>query len=165
MQYKSITYSISKKNLKEIFYIVLKKKLLSTAIFDCIWVLYLWGCFLFLKTAMIGKYLTVLFIITVIAYKIDIFVEVKGSILRNPYLLEEVNLEFDENDVVLTQKNLIMKRKWSDFKYVIFGKKYMYFVEKTKNTFTFIPNSLFSSENQISLIKDSISKKIRIKRR
>jgi hypothetical protein len=114
---------------------------------------------------MVVKYLIIVFMIAVIAHKINTFVQVKGNILGNPYLGEEINLEFDENTVVLTQKNLIMKRRWKDFKYVVFGNKYIFFVEKTENIFTFIPNSTFSSENEISLIKDSISKKIKIRRR
>ncbi|MCT4563729.1 MAG: hypothetical protein N4A68_05350 [Maledivibacter sp.] len=165
MEYKSINYSISKKNLKEIFCIVLNKRLFSRSVFDYIWVFYLLGCFLFLKSSMVVKYLIIVFMIAVIAHKINTFVQVKGNILGNPYLGEEINLEFDENTVVLTQKNLIMKRRWKDFKYVVFGNKYIFFVEKTENIFTFIPNSTFSSENEISLIKDSISKKIKIRRR
>lgn len=165
MEYSSITYSLSKNDFKKFFYIVLKKSTFLTTVFDFVLVLLLWKFFLSSKATVLNKCTLIIIIVTFIVYFINAFIKTRGKFFENPYLIGKINLEFKEEAIILTQKNLIMKIKWADLEYVVFGKQYIYIVDKSRSIFAFIPTNTFSSEKEISLLKNDISKKVTIKRR
>ena len=80
-------------------------------------------------------------------------------------LLKACNFEFYEDKVIVTQKNLKIERKWSELKYVTFGKYGICFVEKSTSGFAFIPNDAFLTDTDMTDFKESISRKIKVKRR
>tara|TARA_B100000965_G_scaffold404920_1_gene437143 strand:+ start:1642 stop:2154 length:513 start_codon:yes stop_codon:yes gene_type:complete len=169
--HQSISFTLSKNNLKEYFFtilnsIVLGARMIILAVITFISTLVIVFMTLSsIRNDVLKKCVTIAFAVTVIAIIIYTVIKVKSNFFKNPYLLEECNFEFYEDKVIVTQKNLKIERKWSELKYVTFGKYGICFVEKSTSGFAFIPNDAFLTDTDMTDFKESISRKIKVKRR